>query len=223
MRQARFICVIGRLEAGRWAPARFAGVGKSSYHYGPSAALLSQSLRASHGGLGRRRRVPGHGNEEVPEYPPTTDFSRMDVLGATPVPSTSIDGCMPDGFQLNNGIKILDGSGALLVGGEAFAWRPWGAAKKLVNGKGQWEVHDGAFELLGLVWPRPDLLILGLGPEMRPLSPETKRRISALGMRVDVLDTRNAASQFNLLATERGVSDVAAALIPMGWREGIGA
>lgn len=66
-------------------------------------------------------------------------------------------------------------------------------------------------------------MILGLGSEIRPLSPETKRHITSLGMRVEVLDTRNAASQFNLLATERGVDDVAAALIPIGWREGIGA
>ena len=58
---------------------------------------------------------------------------------------------------------------------------------------------------------------------MRPLSPATRRRISSLGMRVEILDTRNAASQFNMLATERGVGDVAAALIPIGWREGIGA
>lgn len=56
-----------------------------------------------------------------------------------------------------------------------------------------------------------------------PLSPETRKRISELGMRIEVLDTRNAAAQFNLLATERGVSDVAAALIPIGWKEGVGA
>ena len=67
-----------------------------------------------------------------------------------------------------------------------------------------------------------DLLLLGLGPEIRPLSPETKKYISSLGIRVEVLDTRNAASQFNMLATERGVGDVAAALIPIGWREGVG-
>ena len=67
------------------------------------------------------------------------------------------------------------------------------------------------------------MLILGLGPAMRPLSPITKRHLTSLGMRVEVLDTRNAAAQFNLLATERGVTDVAAALIPIGWEEGIGA
>ncbi|ERT01257.1 hypothetical protein HMPREF1624_02499 [Sporothrix schenckii ATCC 58251] len=88
----------------------------------------------------------------------------------------------------------------------------------MVNPKGQWEVDTSAFNLLGLVWPRPDLLILGLGPEIRPLSPDTKRHITSLGMRVEVLDTRNAASQFNMLATERGVNDVAAALIPTGWK-----
>lgn len=42
-------------------------------------------------------------------------------------------------------------------------------------------------------------------------------------MRVEVLDTRNAAAQFNLLATERGVDDIAAVLIPVGWKEGQGA
>jgi NADH dehydrogenase [ubiquinone] 1 alpha subcomplex assembly factor 3 len=65
-------------------------------------------------------------------------------------------------------------------------------------------------------------LILGLGKEMRPISPRTRAAISQLGLRVEVLDTRNAAAQFNLLATERGVEDVAAALIPIGWREGEG-
>lgn len=56
---------------------------------------------------------------------------------------------------------------------------------------------------------------------MLPISPETRRYINSLGIRVDVQDTRNAAAQFNLLATERGVQEVAAALVPIGWREPI--
>jgi uncharacterized protein len=63
-----------------------------------------------------------------------------------------------------------------------------------------------------------DMLILGLGASMFPLSPETKRHINSLGIRVDILDTRNAAAQFNLLATERGVTEIAAAMIPIGWK-----
>jgi NADH dehydrogenase [ubiquinone] 1 alpha subcomplex assembly factor 3 len=79
--------------------------------------------------------------------------------------------------------------------------------------------HFTARPLDGMLMVDQDLLIIGTGPSIRPLSPATRQLISNLGMRVEVLDTRNAASQYNLLATERGVDDVAAALIPLGWKE----
>ncbi|PHH85243.1 hypothetical protein CDD83_707 [Cordyceps sp. RAO-2017] len=154
-----------------------------------------------------------------------TDLNGLNVLGGTPAPSTSVDVCMSDGFALNSGITISGGDGAVLVNGESFAWRPWETndVLRLVNDEGQFELPVEAFGLFDLVWPRPDLLVIGVGKENLPLSPRTKQHIAELGMRVEVLDTRNAAAQFNLLATERGVSDVAAALIPIGWKEGIGA
>ncbi|ESZ97817.1 DUF498 domain protein [Sclerotinia borealis F-4128] len=163
-----------------------------------------------------------------------TNFETLDVLGNTPSPSTSIDACLSDGFHLNSGVKVggdgvfvkgkgwMRGSGVLLVGGEAFGWRPWvgegeGEGEKgLVNEKGQFEVGDEAWGVLGCVWPRPDLLVLGLGKEMRPISPKTRAFINGLGIRIEIADTRNAAAQFNLLATERGVGTVAAALVPIG-------
>ncbi|KAK2629290.1 hypothetical protein QTJ16_000110 [Diplocarpon rosae] len=154
-----------------------------------------------------------------------TDFGTLNVLGNTPAPSTSIDACLWDGFHLDSGVKLNGGTGVLLVAGEAFAWRPWktgGRGLRLLNENGQWEVGDEAWGILGLVWPKPDLLILGLGKEMLPLSPRTRQFINSLGIRVDIQDTRNAAAQFNLLATERGISTIAAALIPMGFREGVG-
>jgi len=91
-----------------------------------------------------------------------------------------------------------------------------------LNEKGQWEVGNESWGVLGLVWPKPDLLILGLGPGMAPLSPATRAYINSLGIRVDVQDTRNGSAQFNMLATERGVESVAAALVPIGFREGSG-
>lgn len=171
-----------------------------------------------------------------------TDFTAMDILSTTPPPTTAVDSCMEDGFSLNSGLRVT-GSGVLLLGGEAFKWRPWiregrkegtigaGAAGddekgvksmagKLQNAKGQWEVGRQAWGVLDLAWPKPDLLILGTGPSILPLSPETRRNINELGIRIEVQDTRNAAAQFNLLATERGVQQVAAALVPIGWREG---
>jgi NADH dehydrogenase [ubiquinone] 1 alpha subcomplex assembly factor 3 len=58
---------------------------------------------------------------------------------------------------------------------------------------------------------------------MLPISPRVRQHLNSLGIRVDIQDTRNAAAQYNLLATERGLSAVAGALIPIGFREGIGA
>ena len=86
-----------------------------------------------------------------------TDFQEMDVLGDAPVPQTAIDHCAPTGFFLNGGAQVTDGSGVLLVNGEAFKWRPWEASgrKEVLNKKGQFEVPGEAFGVLDLVWPRP--------------------------------------------------------------------
>lgn len=171
-----------------------------------------------------------------------TDFAALNVLGNTPAPTTAVDACMDDGFALNSGLKVT-GAGVLLIGGEAFKWRPWiregrkegtigaGASGdddkgvkspggKLQNAKGQLDIDEQAWGIIDLAWPKPDLLILGTGRSIVPLSPETRKHINALGVRIEVQDTRNAAAQFNMLATERGVQQVAAALVPIGWREG---
>ncbi|OAX85284.1 hypothetical protein ACJ72_00346 [Emergomyces africanus] len=157
-------------------------------------------------------------------------LSALNVLADVAGPSTAIDACLSDGFQLDNGVKITGGDGCLLVDGEVFRWRPWEGCKSygeasgksgmraMINEKGQWEVSEEVWGVLKLVWPKPDLLILGLGASVYPISPETRRQINALGIRIEVQDTRNAAAQFNLLATERGVQEVAAALIPLGWK-----
>jgi len=152
-----------------------------------------------------------------------TDFGALNVLGNTPPPTTSIDACLTDGFHLDNGLKVGGGSGCFLVAGEAFSWRPWeatGSSSKaqMINSKGQWTVAKEAWGILDLVWPRPDMLILGLGASTYPISPETRKYINSLGIKVDIQDTRNAAAQFNLLATERGVGSIAAALIPIGFK-----
>lgn len=92
--------------------------------------------------------------------PPPTDFAAMDVLGNAPIPSTTVDICMSDGFQLNSGAKIENGSGVILVGGEAFKWQPWlpRGEHRLLNAKGQWEIPNEALGPLSVLWPRPGKL-----------------------------------------------------------------
>lgn len=85
-----------------------------------------------------------------------------------PTPSTAIDACAHDGFEFNSGVTISGGFGALLVGGEAFTWRPWGregddgqggmrGVEGVINAKGQFEVPDEAWGVLEVVWPRPGM------------------------------------------------------------------
>lgn len=118
---------------------------------------LSTSRQQHKGSITRpTSRDRGPASEETTQ----TDFNVLDVLGATPAPSTAVDACLWDGFHLNSGVKVTGGAGVLLVAGEAFAWRPWEAkglsgAKWLLNDKGQWEVGDEAWGLLAVVWPKP--------------------------------------------------------------------
>jgi NADH dehydrogenase [ubiquinone] 1 alpha subcomplex assembly factor 3 len=153
-----------------------------------------------------------------------TDFGALNILGNTPSPATSIDACVTDGFHLNNGIKTSGGSGVLLLGGEAFTWRPWITGKptnrigELLSKTGIINLPQNAWGLLSILYPKPDLLILGTGAKLWMLSKETREALSGLGIRVDVMDTGNAAAAYNLLATERGVDGVGAALLPVGWK-----
>lgn len=87
-----------------------------------------------------------------------TDLNALNVLGNIPAPTTAVEATLDDGFHLDNGLKVRNGDGVMLVGGEAFAWRPWatkGSKAEMVNKKGQFEVDEDVWGVLGLVWPRP--------------------------------------------------------------------
>lgn len=136
----------------RWPHPRSVVAGS---FYGKPGRALSTSTplsAASRPRLGSKDRGPPSQEETQ------TDFSKLDVLSDVPAPTTAIDVCLPDGFQLDNGLKITRGSGCLLVNGEALEWRPWEASGgRLLNEQGQWECDDQAWGVLDLVWPKPGM------------------------------------------------------------------
>ena len=190
----------------------------------------SEPPRSSH----TRSNAPATHDRGPPSKEDTqTDFGAMDILGNMAQPATSIDACTSDGFHLNNGIKTSGGSGVLLLGGEAFTWHPWrmmhtGASSwgysskeglnSMLSKNGVLEMGSEGWGVLECLYPRPDLLIVGTGGRMQMLGKRTREVLAGLGIRVDVMDTGNAAAAYNLLATERGVDGVGAALLPVGWK-----
>ncbi|MBA0601203.1 hypothetical protein Gorai_004389 [Gossypium raimondii] len=59
-----------------------------------------------------------------------------------------------------------------------------------------------------------EILILGCGRYIEPVDPELRRFIRSTGMKLEALDSRNAASTYNILNEEGRI--VAAALLPYG-------
>ncbi|KAK5022884.1 hypothetical protein LTS07_009612 [Exophiala sideris] len=165
-----------------------------------------------------------------------TDFSKMDILASAGVaaPATSIDACTHDGFYLNNGTHTAGGMGILLLDGEAFTWTPWsantasvaastgaagGGFAALLDKRGILTIPVPSLGILGLIYPKPDLLIIGTGRKLWMLNRDTRKYLSEeLGIKVDAMDTANAAAAYNLLATERGTAEVGALMIPDGFR-----
>ena len=177
-----------------------------------------------------------------------TDFATMDIYASAGIeePATSIDACTLDGFHLNNGVITEGNRGVMLLGGEGFVWAPWnleggstrtgmtsGTAAPKAKGPATptspftpfltrtstLNFPPATLSLLSLLFPKPDLLIFGTGARLHMLSKETRRYLSEeLGVKVDVMDTANAAAAYNLLVMERGVEGVGAVLVPRGFR-----
>ncbi|RMZ77135.1 hypothetical protein DV737_g4478, partial [Chaetothyriales sp. CBS 132003] len=190
------------------------------------------SLRSPSAPLSRKStnpNAPKHHDRGPPSSESTqTDFSRLDIFQSfnMPTPATSIDACTTDGFHLNNDVKITGHDGVLLVGGEAFVWSPHkpsvkGGGKDLLqlDAKGTLTLTPDSLSLLAVLHPKPDLLLLGTGARVWMLGKATRDYLNTeLGIRVDIMDTANASSAYNLLAQERGVehgSGVGAALLPI--------
>lgn len=103
--------------------------------------------------------------------------------------------------------------GLILLGREAFEVAIQDDAVKGIE-SGRVELDPKKLlTIFDVVHPKPELLVLGLGGKSRILGPVTKNYFVTRGMQTDVGTTVNGASNFDLLASERG-SVVAALLLP---------
>lgn len=147
-------------------------------------------------------------------------LAEYDLYGDLETAQNNVEGILSDGFIFKDD-KVLKSKspsgkkpvGAILLGlSEVFAWN---LTPDVIKGldTGMVEIDPAALGVFEVVYPRPELLIFGLGKKSRVLAPKTREYINSLGISIEISDSANGAKNFDLLATERpGL--VAAALFP---------
>ncbi|KAK4688732.1 NADH dehydrogenase [ubiquinone] 1 alpha subcomplex assembly factor 3, partial [Tremellales sp. Uapishka_1] len=128
-------------------------------------------------------------------------------------PPLSVAKLTPRGFHLSDGLVVP--GGLIFLDGRALLWDV--DPPKGDGGEGVEEAWSGwdkdRFLVFEKVVPRPEILLLGTGLRVIPPPQRIKDYVSGLGIQLDVMDSRNAASTFNLLSEEGRT--VGAALCPL--------
>ncbi|KAG1752466.1 NADH dehydrogenase 1 alpha subcomplex assembly factor 3 [Suillus paluster] len=129
-----------------------------------------------------------------------TAFTNM-LAGDIP-PPVQVSSITSAGIQLADGLILP--SACIFLDGKVFLWD---VPPRLWDGWNR--EHWSVFET---VVPKPEILVFGTGRRMELPPPSIRGYLKELGIQLDIMDTRNACSTYNLLAEEG--RRVAAALLP---------
>ncbi|KAL6763292.1 NADH dehydrogenase 1 alpha subcomplex assembly factor 3 [Haematococcus lacustris] len=102
---------------------------------------------------------------------------------------TRFSGYTAGGFVINN-VQV---PGSVIAQSDMYLmWRPRTMA----------EVTPESLVFLELITPTPEVLVLGCGATAQPLPAPVAAYLASRGMKVEVLDSRNATGYFNILNEE---------------------
>jgi len=108
-------------------------------------------------------------------------------------------------------IELVDGlvipSACIFLNGRVFLWDVSSENSSL-----SWNDKE-RYKIFEVVVPKPEILLLGTGRSAIMPSPSLRAYLNHIGIQIDIMDTRNACSTYNLLAEEG--RRVAAALLPV--------
>ncbi|KAH6812236.1 NADH dehydrogenase ubiquinone 1 alpha subcomplex assembly factor-like protein [Perilla frutescens var. frutescens] len=128
-------------------------------------------------------------------------YDQINIIDNVPEDQLRFQGFDDMGFKVN-GVKY-EGS-ILCVGNLLMSWTP----KKFSD------ITAESLTIFKTMRPIPEILIIGCGRYIQPVNPELRSFIRSIGMKLEVVDSRNAASTYNILNEEGRI--IAAALIPHG-------
>lgn len=150
---------------------------------------------------------------------PADMWKKNDILMFSQKPINYIESIRHNGYYLANNILITSpnkkGSqvGTLLLDTESFEIDLSSNAYKEINGFLIEFDEQQVLSIFEKIHPKPEIIVVGLGKKSRMLSEKNRKYLSGLGMQIEAGSSRNAARNYDLLATERpGV--VAALLLP---------
>ncbi|KAG8906863.1 hypothetical protein FRB99_005923 [Tulasnella sp. 403] len=127
----------------------------------------------------------------------------LDEIGA-PAPPVQVKRMTTDGIELVDGLLLQ--SSCIFINGRVFLWN----VPQVKEGSWSGWTKE-MFEIFDVVIPKPEVLLFGTGNAPLPLSQELRQYLTSIGIAVEIMDTWNACSTYNLLSEEG--RQVAAALI----------
>jgi len=144
------------------------------------------------------------------------------ILEGGVAPAVQVRTVTPAGIELQDGL-IIPGA-CIFLDGQIFMWRvpvprsPVASGSSNLNVKpvSPWSAPGWGkecFEIFDVVIPKPEILLLGTGRTVFHPPPSIRSYLNSIGIQLDVFDTWNACTTYNLLAEEG--RRVAAALLPL--------
>jgi len=144
-----------------------------------------------------------------------------DLFATAKKPNSNIEMISPGAIVFSN-MKVIrspnkhkDPIGALLLNDQIFEINFKNC--KLERNKIVLDIDNKLLDLLRVIYPKPELMVLGSGKQTRMISKATREGFNKLGIRLDINDTQHAAMNYDMLATERTPALVGALLLPSNW------
>ncbi|KAI0321957.1 NADH dehydrogenase 1 alpha subcomplex assembly factor 3 [Amylostereum chailletii] len=163
--------------------------------------MFSLALRAT---KPSRRALPlSRGHIHTPRTLQDDRWARLtNILADDVPPPVQVKAISNAGIELEDGLIIP--SACIFLEGKVFLWD---VPSTLWQG---WS--KDRFEIFDLVVPKPEILLLGTGKSVVPPPALLRHHLTQLGIQVDIMDSWNACTTYNLLSEEG--RRVAAALLP---------
>ncbi|CAH9147894.1 unnamed protein product [Cuscuta epithymum] len=164
-----------------------------------------------------RKEFPKHHNSHPSQPLPSLRrafslYDQINLIDNVPEDQLRFQEFSDTGFKVN-GVHY-DGS-LLCVGNLLMSWSPKKFSDVTPERYSSSTLHHKrSLAIFQTIHPVPEILIIGCGRHIQQVNPEVRKFIRSTGMKFETVDSRNAASTYNILNEEGRI--VAAALLPYG-------